>query len=92
MARRSSRCGTWGSGLDGDARRPEWLPALTGAALREWLPDLGAFTCQVFDVPDCHALNLVLEGALPGGLNASQRLDPAAKSIAQRLMRFPVRV
>lgn len=77
------------------ARRPEWLPALrvalTGDALRALLPDLGAFTCEVFDVPGCHALNLVLEGALPGGLNASQRLDPAAKSIAQRLMRFPVK-
>ena len=78
------------------ARRPEWLSslraALTGDALREWLPDLGAFTCHIYDVPGCHALNLVLDGALPGGLNASQRLDPAAKSIAQRLMRFPVRV
>ena len=77
------------------ARRPEWLPALraalTGAALREWLPDLGAFTATVYNVPGCHALNLVLDGALPGGLNASQRLDPAAKSIAQRLMRFPVK-
>lgn len=78
------------------ARQPEWLPALraalTGEALRDWLPDLGAFTCQVYDVPGCHAINLVLEGALPGGLNASQRLDPAAKSIAQRLMGFSVRV
>ena len=76
------------------ARRPAYLPALraalTGEALREWLPDLGAFTTTVYDVPGCHALNLVLDGALPGGLNASQRLDPAAKSIAQRLMRFPV--
>ena len=78
------------------ARRREHLPALraalTPAALRGWLPDLGAFETTIYDVPGCNALNLVLEGALPGGLNASQRLDPAAKSIAQRLMRFPVRV
>ena len=76
------------------ARRPEHLPALraalTPANLRAWLPDLGAFETRIYDVPGCNALNLVLEGALPGGLNASQRLDPAAKSIAQRLMRFPV--
>ena len=76
------------------ARQPEHLPALrtalTAAALRAWLPDLGAFQTMIYDVPGCHAVNLVLEGALPGGLNASQRLDPAAKSIAQRLMRFPV--
>ncbi len=78
------------------ARRPEVLPALrralTPQALRDWLPDLGPFTVTVYDVPGVCALNLVLAGALPGGLNASQRLDPAAKSIAQRLMRFPVRV
>ncbi|MBC7491391.1 MAG: DUF1446 domain-containing protein, partial [Novosphingobium sp.] len=47
------------------ARRPEWRSALraalTGEALRDWLPDLGAFTCQIYDVPGCHALNLVLE-------------------------------
>lgn len=77
------------------ARRAEDLPclraALTEEALRQWLPDLGAFRLTVYDLPGFHALNLVLDGALPGGLNASQRLDPAAKSIAQRLMAFPVR-
>jgi hypothetical protein len=78
------------------ARDPAHLPALRAAlteqALRDWLPDLGAFRVKVYDLPGFAALNLVLEGALPGGLNASQRLDPAAKSIAQRLMRFPVSV
>lgn len=64
--------------------------SLTQAALRDWLPDLGDFRVTVYDLPGCSALNIVMEGALPGGLNASQRLDPAAKSIAQRLMRFPV--
>jgi hypothetical protein len=76
------------------ARKPENLGALraamTQAALRNWLPDLGDFRVTVYDVPGCHAFNIVMEGALPGGLNASQRLDPAAKSIAQRLMRFPI--
>ena len=76
------------------ARKPENLGALrtamTQAALRDWLPDLGEFRVSVYDVPGCHAFNILMEGALPGGLNASQRLDPAAKSIAQRLMRFPV--
>jgi hypothetical protein len=76
------------------ARKPEHLGALraamTQAALRDWLPDLGDFRVSVYDVPGCYAFNIVMEGALPGGLNASQRLDPAAKSIAQRLMRFPV--
>jgi hypothetical protein len=39
----------------------------------------------IYDLPGIHAINIVLDGALPGGLNASQRLDPAAKSIGQRL-------
>jgi hypothetical protein len=76
------------------ARASKNLPALHAAltheALSDWLPDLGAFRTTIYYLPGIHALNLVLEGALPGGLNASQRLDPAAKSIAQRLMRFPV--
>ncbi len=76
------------------ARKAEDLPALRAAlteeSLRAWLPDLGAFRVTVYDLPGINALNLVMDGALPGGLNASQRLDPAAKSIAQRLMRFPV--
>jgi hypothetical protein len=40
----------------------------------------------IHEVPGIHALNIVLDGALPGGLNASQRLDPAAKSIGQRVL------
>ena len=76
------------------ARDPADLPALkralTQAALRDWLPDLGDFRVTVYDLPGPAALNLVMEGALPGGLNASQRFDPAAKTVAQRLMRFPI--
>lgn len=71
------------------ARKPEFLPilkaALTPEALRAHLPDLGDFSVTIYDLPGIHAINIVLDGALPGGLNASQRLDPAAKSIGQRL-------
>jgi hypothetical protein len=78
------------------ARNPAHLPALrralTEPALRDWLPDLGEFRVTVYDLPGPAALNIVMEGALPGGLNASQRFDPAAKTIAQRLMRFPVQL
>jgi hypothetical protein len=76
------------------ARAPDYLPllraALTEEALKTHLPDLGDFRVTIYEVPGIHALNLVLAGALPGGLNASQRFDPAAKSIGQRLMRFPI--
>jgi Acyclic terpene utilisation family protein AtuA len=70
------------------ARKPQYLPtlkaALTPEALRAHLPDLGDFGVTIYDLPGIHAINIVLDGALPGGLNASQRLDPAAKSIGQR--------
>lgn len=79
------------------ARKPENLPALRAALtpelLRAHLTDLGDFKVTIYEVPGIHALNVVLDGALPGGLNASQRLDPAAKSVGQRLatMAIPCR-
>ncbi len=80
------------------ARHPDHLlalrAALTPAAVKAHLPDLGDFTVTIHEVPGIHALNIVLDGALPGGLNASQRLDPAAKSVGQRVLgmgvAFPV--
>ena len=79
------------------ARKPEHLPslraALTDAAITDWFADLfdGEARVTLYDVPGIQAINIVLDGALPGGINASQRLDPAAKSMGQRLLRFPVR-
>lgn len=82
------------------ARRPEWLPflkaALTPETVGEWYRHLGQNGQQpavrAYDAPGVHALNFVIEGALPGGINASTRLDPAAKGMAQMLLRFPVPV
>jgi hypothetical protein len=76
------------------ARKPEYLPALrtalTEAAITNWFPDLAPTRVRVYDVPGIHALNIVLEGALPGGINASQRLDAGAKGVGQRLLGFRV--
>ncbi|MFZ4687762.1 MAG: acyclic terpene utilization AtuA family protein [Polymorphobacter sp.] len=80
------------------ARDPVNLPALRAAltpvAVAHWLAHLfpGDKDVTVFDVPGIAAINLVLGGALPGGINASTRLDPAAKSVAQQLMAFPVAI
>lgn len=77
------------------ARLGDLRAALTPRALRAWfahLFDRDGGAVRVYDVPGIAAFNLVLEGALPGGINASTRLDPAAKSVAQQLMRFPVPV
>jgi hypothetical protein len=80
------------------ARRPANLPAiraaLTPAAVAQWFahlfPDPAAAQVEVFDVPGIDGFNLVLHGALPGGINASNRLDSAAKSVGQQLLDFPV--
>ncbi len=76
------------------ARQPEYLPALRAAlspkALQNRFADLGEFEVTIYEVPGIHALNIVLAGALPGGINASQRLDPAAKGIGQRLLGMTV--
>lgn len=82
------------------ARKAEYLPwlnaALSAQAVAEWYRHLGAEgnppRVDRYVVPGFHALNFVINDALPGGINASTRLDPAAKGMAQMLLRFPVRV
>ena len=82
------------------ARKPEYLPylraAVTADAVGEWYRHLGANgqapRVDCYDAPSLHALNFVLHDALVGGINASTRLDPAAKGMAQMLLRFPVMI
>ena len=80
------------------ARHTEYLPylqtALSPDAVSEWYRHLGpggeAPRVDRYEVPGFHALNFVIHDALLGGINASTRLDPAAKGMAQMLLRFPV--
>jgi hypothetical protein len=75
------------------SREPAMLPWIRSgveAALKDgWLDHLfgGApARFRIYDVPGIAAFNVVLEGALPGGINNSTRLDPAAKSVAQQMV------
>lgn len=82
------------------ARKPEYLPylkaALTPDSVGEWYRHLGPDgqppRVENFDAPGLHALNFVVHDALTGGINASTQLDPAAKGMAQMLLRFPIPV
>ena len=82
------------------ARRADYLPflraALTGEAVARWYRHFGQNGAPPrvdrHEVPGFHALNFVVHDALTGGINASTRLDPAAKGMAQMLLRFPVAV
>jgi hypothetical protein len=82
------------------ARRAEYLPylraALTTDAVGEWYRHLGSGgrppRVERFEVPGIHALNFVVHDSLEGGINVSTALDPAAKGMAQVLLRFPIAV
>lgn len=82
------------------ARRAHYLPwlraALTPQAVGEWYRHLGRAgrppRVDCYDVPGVHAVNLVVHDSLEGGINASTQLDPAAKGMAQQLLRYPVPV
>jgi hypothetical protein len=82
------------------ARKPEYLKylkaALTPKAVAEWYQHLGPDgqppVVDDYDVAGLHALNFVIHDALTGGINASTQLDPAAKGMAQMLLRFPIPV
>ena len=82
------------------ARQPDYLPflrqALTRDAVATWYAHLGPDgqppRVDIFAAPGLHALNFVVHDALTGGINASTRLDPAAKGMGQMLLRFPIPV
>lgn len=82
------------------AREAECLPflraSLTPDAVSDWYAHLGPKGqpphVEQFESPGLNALNFVIHDALTGGINASTKLDPAAKGMAQMLLRFPVRV
>jgi hypothetical protein len=82
------------------ARDPRFLPwiraSLTPAAVADWyrhcFTDPAYGSVDVYDVPGCHAVNLVVDAAQGGGINVSPRLDPAAKGMGQHLLEFPIRI
>ncbi|MEZ5692302.1 MAG: acyclic terpene utilization AtuA family protein [Altererythrobacter sp.] len=82
------------------AREPKYLPwlrrALTVDSVGEWYAHLAddgqRLKVDCYGAPGVHALNFVVNDALVGGINASTRLDPAAKGMGQMLLWFPVAV
>lgn len=80
-----------------EARFLPWIRAsLTQAAVTDWyrhlFDDPAHARLEIFDVPGCHAINILAHDAQGGGINVSPRLDAAAKSMAQHLLEMPVRV
>jgi hypothetical protein len=80
------------------ARDPALLPwiaaAMTAESVGEWYAHLGRAGAPPkvdrFYVPGLSALNFVVHDALDGGILRGRGLDPAAKGMAQVIMRFPI--
>jgi hypothetical protein len=45
-----------------------------------------------FSLPGIDAINFVVHDSLGGGIMASNRIDPVAKTMAQQLLAFPIPV
>lgn len=82
------------------AREPADLPwiatAMTEEAVAQWYAHLGPDgrppRVERYFAPGLAALNFVVRDALDGGILRGARLDPAAKGMAQIIMRFPIPV
>jgi hypothetical protein len=78
------------------ARRPEYLPILlnqvTPQVVKAYFAHLVHGEVQRYLVPGIHACNFLLFDALDGGGQASMRMDPLGKGMAQMLLDLPVSV
>ena len=82
------------------ARDPAFLPwiaaAMTEAAVAQWYahlrPDASPPPVERYYAPGFHALNFVVRDSLGGGVLSGTGLDPAAKAMAQLIMRFPIMI
>lgn len=69
-----------------DAAGYEWLAAtLTVARLRELLPEAADLPIERYELPNLHALNIVITGLLGDGVASSTRPDPQAKGLGEYL-------
>ncbi len=80
------------------ARDADFLPwiaaAMTPEAVAEWYAHFGRSGAPLqvdgYYVPGFSALNFVVRDSLDGGILRGRGLDPAAKGMAQILLRFPI--
>ena len=82
------------------ARRAEYLPYISAKltpktvseAFSQRLGNGKALAVARYEAPGVHAMNFEVASSLEGGMIASRRLDPAAKSYAQMLLDLPIPV
>ena len=62
------------------------LEQVTADAVQRAFAHLGVTTVRRYELPNLHALNFVIEGALQGGVNASLGLDRHGKTLSFLLL------
>ncbi len=78
------------------ARRPEYYPVLVreldAERVAEWFGSFCRGPVERFELPNLHALNFVLHGALDGGGLRSLRIDRQGKTYGYALLRMPIEI
>ena len=65
---------------------PHILEQVTPEAVQQAFAHLGVETVRRYELPNLHALNFVISGALQGGVNASLGLDRHGKTLSFLLL------
>ena len=66
--------------------------ALTPTAVKQWFGSLVQGEVERFELPNLHALNFLLHGALDGGGTRSLMNDAQGKVFSTALLRMPIEV
>jgi len=78
------------------ARRPQYWPLIrqrvTAARVRNHFGDMVKGRVERFELPNLHALNFLLHGALDGGGTVSLMTDAQGKTFSTALLRLRLRV
>jgi len=78
------------------ARRPEYYPLLrerlTVRRVREHFGELVRGKVERFELPNLHALNFLLHGALDGGGTVSLMTDAQGKTFSTAMLRMKLRI
>jgi hypothetical protein len=78
------------------AREPKWYPVLerevTAARVAEHFHGMLTGGVERFELPNLHALNFLLHGALGGGGTLSLKTDAQGKTLSTALLRMEIEV
>jgi hypothetical protein len=65
---------------------------LTAEKVHVFFKSLGVKGVKRYELPNLHALNFVLEGALAGGGSRSVRSDSQGKALGQAILEIPITI